>query len=56
MAVDRWRLFHHPGITVRAAAIKVLALHSVFVHSLEPEKFHFGPLLGVWAIASFTLQ
>jgi hypothetical protein len=54
----RWRwivgdFLHHPGITLRAAAVKMLALHFAFVHSLEPENFHFGPLKGLWSYAIF---
>jgi hypothetical protein len=45
----RWRwivgdFLHHPGVTLRAAAVKMLALHFAFVHSLEPENFHLGAL------------
>jgi hypothetical protein len=54
----RWRwivgdFLHHPGITLRAAAVKMLALHFAFVHSLEPENFHFAFLHGVWGYALF---
>jgi hypothetical protein len=56
----RWRwivgdFLHHPGITLRAAAVKMLALHFAFVHSLEPETFHFGLLRGLWGYALFHL-
>ena len=56
----RWRwivedFLHHPGITIRAAGVKMLALHFAFVHSLEPEKFHFVFLRGVWGYALFHL-
>jgi hypothetical protein len=56
----RWRwivqdFLHHPGITLRAAGVKLLALHFAFVHSLEPEKFHFGFLRGVWGYALFHI-
>jgi hypothetical protein len=56
----RWRwivedCLHHPGITLRAAGVKMLALHFAFVHSLEPEKFHFVFLRGVWGYALFHL-
>ncbi len=46
---------HHPGITIRAAGVKMLALHFAFVHSLEPEKFHFIFLRGVWGYSVFHL-
>ncbi len=54
----RWRwivgdFLHHPGITLRAAGVKLLALHFAFVHSLEPENFHFAFLKGVWGYALF---
>jgi hypothetical protein len=56
----RWRwiagdFLHHPGITLRAAGVKMLALHFAFVHSLEPEKFHFAFLRGVWGYALFHI-
>ena len=56
----RWRwivedFLHHPGITIRAAGVKMLALHFAFVHSLEPEKFNFVFLRGVWGYALFHL-
>jgi len=56
----RWRwivgdFLQHPGITVRAAGVKMLALHFAFVHSLEPENFHFVFLRGVWGYALFHL-
>jgi hypothetical protein len=54
----RWRwivadFLHHPGITVRAAGVKMLALHFAFVHSVEPENFHFAFLKGVFGYALF---
>ena len=56
----RWRwivedFLHHPLITLRAAGVKMLALHFAFVHSLEPENFHFIFLRGVWGYALFHL-
>lgn len=56
----RWRwilqdFLHHPGITVRAAAVKMLALHFAFVHSVEPENFHFAFLRGIWGYALFHI-
>ena len=56
----RWRwivgdFLHHPGITIRAAGVKLLALHFAFVHSLEPENFHFAFLKGVWGYALFHI-
>jgi hypothetical protein len=56
----RWQwivddFLHHPGITLRAAGVKMLALHFAFVHSLEPENFHFFFLRGVWGYALFHL-
>jgi hypothetical protein len=56
----RWRwivedFLHHPGITVRAAAVKMLALHFAFVHSVEPENFHFAFLQGMWGYALFHI-
>jgi hypothetical protein len=56
----RWRwivedFLHHPFITLRAAGVKMLALHFAFVHSLEPENFHFIFLRGVWGYALFHL-
>ena len=46
---------HHPGITLRSAAIKFLDLHLSFLHSLEPEQFHFGFLKGRLGYALFHL-
>jgi len=56
----RWRwieedFLYHPLITLRAAGVKMLALHFAFVHSLEPENFHFIFLRGVWGYALFHL-
>ena len=56
----RWRwivedFLHHPFITLRAAGVKMLALHFAFVHSLEPENFHFIFLRGVEGYALFHL-
>jgi hypothetical protein len=56
----RWRwivgdFLHHPGITLRAAGVKMLALHFAFVHSLEPDNFHFAFLRGVWGYALFHI-
>jgi hypothetical protein len=56
----RWRwivqdFLRHPGITIRAAAVKMLALNFAFVHSLEPENFHFVFLKGVWGYALFHI-
>ena len=45
----------HPGITLRSGAIKFLALHLSFVHSLEPAKFHFAFLKGRLGYALFHL-
>jgi hypothetical protein len=46
---------HHPGITLRSAAIRFVDLHLSFLHSLEPEEFHFGFLKGRLGYALFHL-
>lgn len=46
---------HHPGITLRSGAIKLLDLHLSFVHSLDPAKFRFAGLKGRLGYAIFHL-
>ncbi len=56
----QWRwivndFLRHPGITLRSAGIKFLDLHLSFLHSLAPEKFHFGFLRGRPGYVAFHL-